>query len=456
MEEKERKKGQGRAAWDRYGADPETERAAEALGVFVTRCKTERETVVHLEERLRQEGFGTPEEPTDRGVVLNWKGRALGAYRPGRRPLVEGMRLVAAHGDSPRIDLKARPLYEDGGFALWDGHYYGGLKKYQWVNLPLGLHGEVHRTDGSVVRLALGEDPADPVLLVPDLAPHLDRDLEGRKASDTVTGENLDVLLAHRPGEGEKDPVAEAVRGLLRERFGFEEEDFASSDLSLVPAGPARRAGVDRSLVAAYGLDDRICVFCGFEAFLQARDLPRGILFLVLDREEIGSEGVGGAQGALLEFFLGELLHREGCPSLRDLRRCLAASEALSADVTEGANPLHKEAFDPRQTPRLGDGPAMMKVTGHRGKVDASEARGEFVARVRRALERRDVPWQTGSLGRVDKGGGGTVAKYLARSGMDVLDLGPALLSLHAPYEMASVADVRASREAYRAFYEED
>ncbi|WP_352425945.1 aminopeptidase 1 [Aminomonas paucivorans] len=459
MEEKGRKAAPapGSKAWERYGEDPRREAAVEGLMDFVTRCKTERETVRHLEGRLREEGFGPLEAPGPKGVFLNWKDRALAAYRSGRKPLGAGVRLVAAHADSPRIDLKPRPLYEDGGLLMGDGHYYGGLKKYQWVNLPLALHGEVHRTDGTTVRLALGEDPSDPVLLVPDLAPHLDREQENRKASETVTGENLDALLGHRPRTGEeKDPVKAAVLALLEERYGFGEEDLTSSDLALVPAGPARRVGVDGALVGAYGLDDRVCVFCGFEAFLEARDLPRGAVFLALDREEIGSEGVGGAQGALLELFLGELLGREGCGSVLDLRRCLAASEALSADVTEGGNPLYKESFDPRQTPRPGDGPAMMKVTGQRGKYDASEARGEFVARVRRALEGENVPWQTGSLGRVDKGGGGTVAKYLSRSGMDVLDLGPALLSMHAPYELVSTADVLASREAYRAFYEGD
>jgi aspartyl aminopeptidase len=417
-----------------------------ALG-FMSRCKTEREAVRHLASALAQAGFGQDGQVTQRGTFVNLKGRAIGAYRPGRRPAREGVRIVASHGDSPRIDIKPKPLYEDKGLLMGDCHYYGGIKQYQWVNVPLELRGEVHLKDGTAVEL----DGSQFRLVIPDLAPHLDRNMDARKASETIKGEDLDVILGHRPGDSD---VKGAVLGLLKDRYGFGEEDLVSADLALVPQGDAFLGGVDGSLLISYGLDDRICTYTSFEAFMGARDLEQGAVFLCLDREEIGSEGVGGAQGALIRLLLSYVLEAEGASGPFDLERALAASEAISADVTEAYNPMYKDAFDHNQLPVAGDGPAMMKFTGVKGKYDASESRGEFVARVRARLDGASVPWQVGSLGKVGTGGGGTVAKYLARYGMDVLDLGPAVISLHAPYEIMSAADVTATVAAYRAFYE--
>ncbi len=458
-EESSREQGDAGTAWKRYGGEPEMEAFASALMGFLSACKTETEAVAEGVRRFREAGFVdlASAEPgslrAGMGAYLNFKDRALAAGRIGSAPGREGLRIVAAHADSPRIDWKPRPLYEDLGLAFADTHYYGGIKKYQWTNVPLALHGAVFAPDGTRRPVRLGEGAEDPVLMVPDLAPHLDRsEMEKRKASETIAGESLDVLLASRP-EGEKGP-RQRVIDWLGETLGIEERALAAAELSLVPAGPAREAGLDRSLIASYGIDDRACVFAAFEALLRARPPRRTAVALALDREEIGSEGVGGAQGALLGLFVLGLLRGLGEPADEAaLRFRLAASEAISADVCEAASPLYREAFDARP-PLSGGGVCLMKFTGRGGKYEASEARGEFVARLLADLDRENVPWQVGNFGKVDRGGGGTVAKYLARTGMDVVDLGPAVLSLHAPVELIGKADAFAAAEAYRIFFE--
>lgn len=444
-------------SWTRYGEDPRLEPFSEELSSWLSVCKTERETIRELETDLSTRGLSLNQAkkliPGDL-VYFNWKGRALLAARIGSAPVVEGIRLIGAHADSPRIDVKAHPLYEDANLALWDCHYYGGIKKYQWPNRPLALHGEIHLSDGRFLSIAEGENPKDPIFIIPDLAPHLDREIDKRKASETILGENLDAIVGSRPDSSEERTVLAMVKRYLRERWQINEENLVSADLSFVPSGPARDLGFDRSLLCAYGLDDRVCVFSSYLAF---RDLPtpsRTAVFLAVDREEIGSEGVGGAQSEFLDLFVQELLDRtgEGGTSLH-LRRCLAASQALSADVTEAVNPIYKEAFDPHQMPLVGNGIALMKGTGVRGKYGGSEARGEFFVQVLRAFAEARIPWQVGSFGKVDKGGGGTIAMFLARRGVDVLDAGPCLLSLHAPWEAISKADALCSRDAYETFW---
>lgn len=444
-------------SWTRYAEDSRLEPFSQELSRWLSVCKTERETIRELEMDLSTRGFPIDQAnaltPGDL-VYCNWKGRALLAARIGTAPLTEGIRLIGAHADSPRIDVKAQPLYEDANLALWDCHYYGGIKKYQWPNRPLALHGELHLRDGRTLSIVEGEDPRDPVFIIPDLAPHLDREIDKRKASETILGENLDAIVGSRPETGEERTVLAMIKKYLLERWDIGEEELASADLSFVPCGQARELGFDRSLLCAYGLDDRVCVFTSYMAF---RDLPipsQTSVFLAVDREEIGSEGVGGAQAEFLDLFIQEILERtgEGGTSLQ-LRRCLAASQALSADVTEAVNPIYKEAFDPRQMPLIGNGIALMKGTGVRGKYGGSEARGEFFAHVVRAFSESRIPWQVGSFGKVDKGGGGTIAMFLARRGLDVLDAGPCLLSLHAPWEAISKADALCSRDAYEAFW---
>lgn len=444
-------------SWTRYGDDHRLGPFSQDLARWLSDCKTERETIRALETDISTRGVSMDQTtkllPGDL-VYFNWKGRALLAAKIGRAPLTTGIRLIGSHADSPRIDVKAQPLYEDSNMALWDCHYYGGIKKYQWPNRPLALHGEVHLRDGRVLSVVEGEDPGDPVFMIPDLAPHLDRDIDKRKASETILGENLDAVVASRPGIGEERTVLAMVKKHLHDRWNVDEEDLVSADLSFVPLGRARDMGFDRSILCAYGLDDRVCVFTSYMAF---RDLPTPsftAVFLAVDREEIGSEGVGGAQSEFLELFLQEVLDKTGeSGTSLQLRRCLAASQALSADVTEAVNPMYKEAFDPHQMPLIGNGITLMKGTGMRGKSGGSEARGEFVAQVVHAFDEAQIPWQVGSFGKVDKGGGGTIAMFLARRGLDVLDVGPCLLSLHAPWEAVSKADALCSRDAYEAFW---
>jgi len=366
---------------------------------------------------------------------------------------------VGSHLDAPRIDLKVQPLYEDSGLALFDCHYYGGIKKYQWTNIPLALHGEVHLKGGQTLRLAIGEAPEDPVIIIPDIEPHLDRDMEKRKASETILGENLDAIAGHRPLLGEeKDHVKAQILQLLETKWGISEKALVSADLCLVPAGAARSAGLDGSLLTSYGLDDRICTWLSWQAFTSLGTPEYTAVFLGVDKEEIGSDGVAGAQAPLLDIFLSDLFEKTGlpAPSYGALRKSFAAAEALSADVDAGVNPLYKDAYDPRQLPVAGDGIAFLKGSGSRGKYMGSEARGEFLAKILERLDHDEVPWQVASLGKVDKGGGGTIAKYLAHLGMDVLDMGPCLLSMHAPWELVSKADLLACMDAYRAFWKND
>lgn len=457
------------AAWTTYTAQTaRVEHAATGLKEFLSACKTEREAVRWMEEKLLAAGYKPIEKcdvlrPGDR-TFLNWKGRALAAFKAGKRPVVEGFHMIGSHADSPRIDLKPKPLYEDSNLLMADTQYYGGLKKYQWANLPLALRGEIHTPGKPPHAVAIGENPDDPILLIPDLAPHLDRALAERKASETIAGENLDVILGHHPGArganakaDSKDAVKKQIAAWIQKNWKISERELAAADLALVPAGRARDAGVDGSLVASYGIDDRICVWASFQALLDIDKTPeKGAFFLATDREEIGSCGLAGAQSSYMELFVLELLARQDRQKRGgslDLRRAFSASSALSADVTEAANPLYKDAFDPRQIPLAGNGITIMKYSGSGGKYNGGEARGEFLARLIDLFTTRKVPWQVGSMGKVDKGGGGTIAMYLAQLGMDVADCGPAVLSLHSPWEMISKADVLATYDACKAFW---
>lgn len=452
------KKESRSGSWERYNAS-EMEETKSFLMDVVTSCKTERECVRWLKSDLSTRGAKIVEKKDSLApgdvVYMDWKGRAILAARIGKKGLESGVTVIASHIDSPRIDLKGRPLYEEGGLALLDCHYYGGLKKYQWTNVPLALHGEIHRADGTYLSVTIGEKTEDPVLIIPDLEPHVDRDMEKRKASDTVEGENLDALAGNRP-YGEDDlPVKKAILNFLKENWDLEEKNLLSADLSLVPSGPARLAGLDGSMIAAYGLDDRICTAMSYKAFWDMDVPEKTAIFMAVDREEIGSESIGGAQGAFLDLFMLELIRAsDQNPDVLSLRRLYGKSAAISADVTSGMNPLYSKNYVRDQQPTLGNGVTLVKFSGRGGKYDGNEARGEFVASVIASLDRKSVPWQTGSFGRVDKAGGGTIAKYLARTGMDTIDMGPPLLSMHSPMELVSVADVTSLYNSYRAIWE--
>ena len=445
-------------SWEKYNPS-EMKETTDFLMDMVTTCKTERECVRWLKSDLDGKGAKVAEEATSLSpgnvVYMNWKGRAILAARIGKATLKKGITVIASHIDSPRIDLKGRPLYEEGNLAMLDCHYYGGLKKYQWTNVPLALHGEIHRPDGTSLNVIFGEDVSDPVLMIPDLEPHVDRDMDKRKASETVDGEDLDALAGNRPSDEDDFSVKATSLKILKDKWNLEEKDFLSADLALVPSGPARLAGLDRSMIAAYGLDDRICTAMSYKAFWDMETPEKTAVFMAVDREEIGSESIGGAQGAFMDLFLLELLRASGSDTdILALRKLYSRSGAISADVTSGMNPLYKKNYVRDQQALMGNGVALVKFSGRGGKYDGNETRGEFVASVIASLDRKSVPWQTGSFGKVDKAGGGTIAKYLARTGMDTIDVGPALLSMHSPMELVSVADVTALYNCYMALWE--
>ncbi len=451
------------SSWERYKGTAELDRSAATVMDMVGRCKTERELVRELEQRLKALG-ARPVESCQEAlpgqlVYLNWKGRALAAAKIGRQPAAQGINIIASHGDAPRVDLKARPLYESANLGLLDCHYYGGIKKYQWTNVPLALHGEVYDGHGAIVPLVVGEDLADPLLIIPDLEPHLDRDLSKRTAADTVSGEDLDAIAGSCPspseGDSEKLDILTPLKKILEEKYGLSEVALASADLALVPAGPAREVGLDRSMIGAYGLDDRICSALSWQAFLDLQETPeRTALFMLFDKEEIGSDGICGADGALLENFFAELLRAQGASdSAGALYAAMGSSVAISADVTSGRNPLYESCYVRDQQALVGNGVVVVKYSGSGGKYCASEARGESMAALIAILEENRVPWQVGSFGIVDKAGGGTLAKFLARRGIDVVDLGPALISMHSPLELASKADAAALWDSFRLFW---
>ncbi|NCC95458.1 MAG: aminopeptidase 1 [Synergistales bacterium] len=453
------KKNNRFGSWRRYSPS-DMDSTKDFLMDMVTSCKTERECVRWLKSDLSTRGAKPVQEMDDLKpgdtVFMDWKGRAILAAKIGRLGLESGVTVIASHLDSPRIDVKGRPLYEEGGLALLDCHYYGGLKKYQWTNVPLALHGEIHRSDGTCLSVVLGEREDEPILMIPDLEPHLDRDMEKRKASETIEGEDLDALVGNRPLGEEDLPIKEAISSLLREKWGLDEKGFLSADLSLVPSGPARLAGLDGSMIAAYGLDDRVCAAMSYKAFYDMEIPEKTAVFMAVDREEIGSESIGGAQGAFMDLFMLELLRASSLGTdVLSLRRLYSNSAAVSADVTSGLNPLYSKNYVRDQQPQMGNGVAVVKFSGRGGKYDGNEARGEFVASIIASLEKKSVPWQTGSFGRVDKAGGGTIAKYLARTGMDTVDMGPPLLSMHSPMELISVADVTSLYHAYMAIWED-
>ncbi len=448
-------------SWEKYGTSPELESLSQTLMDFITKNKTEREIVRHTEAQLREMGARPIQECAAASagdlVYMNWKNRAIAAAKIGKTHALRGINAIISHGDAPRIDVKERPLYESGNLALFDCHYYGGIKKYQWTNVPLALHGEIHDGHGRITPIVIGEAPEDPQFTVPDLEIHVDRGMDKRMAKDAVEGENLDIIAGSLPsrGDGEDWSIITPLKALIKEKWGFDDITLASADLALVPAGPAREMGFDRSMIGAYALDDRICAAASWSAFLEIDGVPeRTAVHMVMDKEEIGSDGVAGADGALFETFMLELLRLENSP--RDaltLRNAIASTVAVSADVTSGRNPLYDSSYERDQQALCGNGVVIVKYSGSGGKYDASEARGEMMAAVIGLMESEDVPWQVGSFGKVDQAGGGTLAKYIARRGADIIDIGPALLSMHSPLELASKADFMALQRCYRAFF---
>jgi len=449
-----------RNCWDVYSsaADKKAVEACAATYIdFLTRCKTERETVDYVLAAARAAGFSETLNAKTKAYVHAQRGKTVLLARRGKKPLSEGFRLVGAHCDTPRIDLKQHPLYEDTDIGLMKTHYYGGIRKYQWLARELALHGVVVKKDGTVVKVVVGEDPKDPVLTITDLLPHLAQKQAEQKVSDAFDAEKLNAVVGHEPvGRGDekaakdKDRVKRRVLELLSARYGITEGDLFSAELQLVPAGPARNVGLDASMIGAYGHDDRSCVFSALQALLAEKTPEHTQLVLFWDKEEIGSEGATGAQSLFFEYALQDILD-VWSPGTK-LSHVFARGMAISADVNAAVDPDYMDVYEKLNAAYMGQGPCFNKFTGHRGKVGANDAHPEFVAYLRNILDAANVPWQMAELGKVDVGGGGTVAKFLAVYGMDVIDMGPAVLSMHSPFEVLGKSDLYATVQALRAF----
>ena len=435
---------------------------------FISKNKTERECVASAVGLAERAGYRPLGEAVAEGRVLkagdkvyaSERGKALMLVQLGSAPLAQGMNILGAHIDSPRMDLKQNPLYEDADFALLDTHYYGGIKYYQWVTLPLAIHGVVAKKDGTVTDVVVGEDPADPVFCVTDLLIHLANDQMGKKAYEVVEGEALDVLVGNRPmvvEEGEeapKEPVKAFAMELLERKYGIREEDFLSAELEVVPAGRARELGFDRSMVIGYGQDDRVCAYASLEAQLALADtaLGRTSVCILVDKEEIGSVGATGMTSRFFENAVAEIMELAGETAPRALARGLRASRMLSSDVSAGFDPGYPSVFEKKNSAFLGRGLVFNKYTGARGKSGSNDASAEYVALVRKIMDDAGVAFQTAELGRVNAGGGGTIAYIPAEYGMDVIDSGVAVLSMHSPWEVTSKADIYEAFKGYKAF----
>lgn len=430
---------------------------------FLANAKTEREAVAEIIKFAEDNGFKPIEKvkdakPGTRIYITNRK-KNIALIVLGTEPVENGMNIIASHIDAPRLDLKQNPLYEDEDtkLALFKTHYYGGIKKYQWVNQPLAVHGCVVRGDGSATDIVIGEDPDDPAFTVTDLEPHLYHKKQAkRKLPEGIKGEELNVLVGSVPIEDDdaKVKVKLWVLNHLNEKYGIIEEDFTTAELEIVPAGMPRDIGFDRSMIGAYGQDDRICAYTSMAAIASVKKPKRTSIALFFDKEEIGSEGNTAVRSRFLENLVGELIELSN-PDYRNsvLRRALSKSKALSSDVTGGVNPNFKDVHEIKNAPKVGYGLVITKFTGSGGKYLSNDANAEYIGELRRLFNKNKIPWQTGELGKVDEGGGGTIAKFLAEHNMEVVDCGPALISLHAPFEISSKADVFATYQGYKVFY---
>ncbi|MFZ5899136.1 MAG: aminopeptidase [Bacillota bacterium] len=452
------------SCWARI-SDQEREAAfslAEAYKEFLDRGKTERLAVAETERIAVERGFRPLHEyevlrPGARVYAVNrQKTIILGVV--GSDPFAEGLRIVGAHLDAPRLDLKPEPLYEEEGLAFFKTHYYGGIKKYHWLAIPLALYGTFLKGNGEKYELSIGDHPGEPVFTITDLLPHLAKDQIEKKLENAFPGENLNVLVGSIPLSGkenkEEQAVKKAVTEYLLRAYGLQGEDFISAEVEAVPAWPAHDVGLDRSLVGAYGQDDRACSFAALQAILSVENPRRTCLTVLVDKEEIGSTGNTGMYSRFFENTVAEILARTGKDySELTLRRCLSASKCLSGDVNAGLDPNYAEVLDKYNAARIGCGVSLTKYTGTKGKYGTNDANAEFVYEIRDLFNRNGVLWQTGELGKVDQGGGGTIAHILAAFGMDVVDCGPPVLSMHAPFELVSKVDLYMTYRAYHAFY---
>jgi len=450
-------------AWKTYTKNQleELETLNDQYRTFLNVGKTERECVKEIVKQAEAAGYVNFEKVLadkqtvkagDKLYAVCMK-KTIALFNIGTKPMEEGMNILGAHIDSPRLDVKQNPLYENDDMAYLDTHYYGGIKKYQWVTLPLAIHGVVVKKDGSVVDVVIGEKEEDPVFCITDLLIHLAGEQQEKKANKVIEGENLDILFGSIPlKDEEKEGVKKGVLNLLKEQYDMEEEDFLSAELEVVPAGKAREAGIDRSMIMAYGQDDRVCAYTSMAAVLEVENVEKTTCCLLTDKEEIGSVGATGMQSKFFENTVAELLGAMGDYSELILRRCLKNSRMLSSDVSAAYDPLYAAAYEKKNAAYFGRGMVFNKFTGARGKSGSNDANAEYMGALRKILDDAQVAYQTAELGKVDVGGGGTIAYILSLYGMEVIDSGVAVLNMHAPWEVTSKADVYETKKGYIAF----
>lgn len=452
--------------WNTYSSKEleNVEALAERYMEFLDQGKTERECVDVIVNKVEKEGYMELQKQIKNkktikagdklyAVCMN---KAIVLFQIGESPMEEGMNILGAHIDSPRLDIKQKPLYEEGGIAYLDTHYYGGIKKYQWVTLPLAIHGVVVKKDGTTVEIHVGDNEGDPVVFISDLLVHLSAEQMEKKANKFIEGEALDIIIGNIPCKGEeKDAVTKNILKLLKETYDMEEEDFISAELEVVPAGKAREAGLDRSMIMAYGQDDRICAYASLEAMLETVNPKRTTCCILVDKEEIGSVGATGMQSRFFENSVAEIMNLKQEFSDLGLRRCMQNSNMLSSDVTAAFDPGFASSFDKKNVAYMGGGIVLKKFTGSRGKAESNDANAEYLARIRQIFDQDSIVFQTAELGKVDLGGGGTIAYILANFGMQVVDCGVALMNMHAPWEVTSKADVLEAKRGYMTFLKE-
>jgi len=448
-------------AWSKYSGEALNElmQFNEEYKAYITNGKTERLCVKEAVKLAEEKGFKNIKEykslkTGDKVYAVN-KDKNIATFVIGEKPIEEGLRILGAHIDSPRIDVKQNPLYESNGFCLLDTHYYGGIKKYQWVTIPLAIYGVVCKKDGTVVEVAIGDNENDPVVGISDLLIHLSHDQMQKPAATVIEGEALDITLGNKPlKDEEKDCVKKNIMNILTKKYNFEEEDFLSAELEIVPAGPARDYGLDRSMIAGYGHDDRVCAYTSLRACLDTPTCEYTTCAILVDKEEIGSVGATGAQSKFFENVIAEMINLTTDYNELKVRHALENSKMLSSDVSAGFDPLFPGVNDPKNAAYFGNGICFNKYTGSRGKSGSNDAMPEYFAEIRKVLDENDVHFQTSELGRVDQGGGGTIAYILGNYNMSVIDAGIAVLNMHAPMEIVSKVDVYEAYLAYKAFIE--
>lgn len=453
-------------AWKTYTEEDINglERLNASYRKFLSDCKTERECTKEIIRRAEEAGYidldtcineGKTIKSGDKLYAVNMN-KSVALFNIGKRPISEGMNIIGAHIDSPRLDVKQNPLYEEGGMAYLDTHYYGGIKKYQWAALPLAIHGVIVKKDGTCVEVCVGEEDDDPVFCITDLLIHLSSKQMEKTGAKVIEGEQLDVVVGSIPlSDSEKNCVKENVLNILKKEYDIEEEDFVSAELEVVPAGKARELGFDRGMIMSYGQDDRVCAFTSLEAQLNVENPERTTCCLLVDKEEIGSVGATGMRSHFFENTVSEIINLMEEYSELKVRRCLKNSYMLSTDVNAGYDPMFAEVFDSKNASYCGNGVVFSKYTGSRGKSGSNDANAEYIAKIRNVMDNNNVVYQTAELGKVDAGGGGTIAYILSLYGMEVIDCGVAVLNMHAPWEIVSKADVYETEKCYRAFLKE-